>query len=105
VVPDDRAAIAIFPVACATFGMTTSNHWGVTQTLAGPTAAGRWTSLQNAFGNLAGIAMPWITGEIVGRTKSFRLAFVLVAVLVTLGAVSYAVVIGRVEQIRWRDAA
>jgi MFS family permease len=105
VVPDDSAAIAIFTVACATFGMTTSNHWGVTQTLAGPTAAGRWTSLQNAFGNLAGIAMPWITGEIVGRTKSFRLAFVLVAVLVTLGAVSYALVIGRVEQIRWRDAA
>jgi predicted MFS family arabinose efflux permease len=100
---DDRVSIALFTLACFTFGMTTSNHWGVTQTLAGPAAAGKWTGLQNAFGNLAGVTTPWITGKIVGSTESFFWAFVLVAAMVTLGALSYAFVIGRVEPIRWRS--
>jgi MFS transporter, ACS family, D-galactonate transporter len=100
-VSDDRVSIGLFTLACFTFGMTTSNHWGVTQTLAGPAAAGKWTGLQNAFGNVAGVAMPWITGIIVQKTHSFYWAFVLVAVLVAMGAVSYAFVVGRVETIRW----
>jgi predicted MFS family arabinose efflux permease len=101
-VSDDRISIALFTLACFTFGMTTSNHWGVTQTLAGPAAAGKWTGMQNAFGNVAGITMPWITGVIVGQTKSFYWAFVLVAVMVTLGAASYAFLVGKIEPIRWR---
>ena len=101
IVADDRVSIALFTVACFAFGMTTSNHWATTQTLAGPAAAGKWTGMQNAFGNLAGIAMPWITGVIVDRTKSFHMAFVLVAVIVALGAGSYGLVIGRLEPIPW----
>jgi len=104
-VSDDRVSIALFTLACFTFGMTTSNHWGVTQTLAGPAAAGKWTGLQNAFGNVAGVTMPWITGIIVQRTQSFYWAFVLVAVLVALGAISYAFIVGRIETIRWRSYA
>jgi MFS family permease len=100
---DDHISIGLFTLACFAFGMTTSNHWGVTQTIAGPAAAGKWTGMQNAFGNLAGIAMPWITGEIVQRTGTFRLAFVLVAVIVTVGAASYAFLVGRLEPIRWRE--
>jgi MFS family permease len=102
-VADDRLSIALFTLACFTFGMTTSNHWGVTQTLAGPAAAGKWTGMQNAFGNVAGITMPWITGVIVKETGSFHLAFVLVAVMVVLGAASYALLVGRIEPIRWRS--
>jgi len=103
-VADDRLSISLFALACFSFGMTTSNHWGVTQTLAGPSAAGKWTGMQNAFGNVAGITMPAITGVIVGQTKSFHLAFVLVAVMVTLGAASYGFLIGPIKPIRWRDA-
>jgi MFS family permease len=102
-ISDDRWSIALFTFACFTFGMTTSNHWGVTQTLAGPTAAGKWTGMQNAVGNLAGITMGWATGQIVAQTHSFRLAFVLVAVMVVIGAASYALVIGRIEPIRWKS--
>jgi nitrate/nitrite transporter NarK len=98
---DDNVSIALFTLACFTFGMTTSNHWGVTQTIAGPAAAGKWTGLQNAVGNVAGVTMPWITGKIVQETHSFYWAFVLVAMMVTVGAVSYAFLVGRVEPIAW----
>ncbi len=102
-IEDDWWSIALFTVACFTFGMTTSNHWGVTQTLAGPAAAGKWTGMQNFVGNLAGITMGWITGAILKQTHSFHLAFVLVAVMVVIGAIGYAFVIGRIEPIRWRS--
>jgi hypothetical protein len=39
-------------------GMSASNIWAITQTLAGPYAAGRWTGLQNFVGNLAGSLWP-----------------------------------------------
>jgi cyanate permease len=104
-IQDDTWSIALFTLACFTFGMTTSNHWGVTQTLAGPAAAGKWTGMQNFVGNLAGITMGWVTGKIVEQTHSFYLAFVLVAVMVVIGAASYAFIVGRVETIRWREAA
>jgi predicted MFS family arabinose efflux permease len=102
-ISDDWWSIALFTFACFTFGMTTSNHWGVTQTLAGPAAAGKWTGMQNAVGNLAGITMGWATGQILKQTQSFHLAFVLVAVMVVIGAASYAFVIGRIEPIRWKS--
>ena len=58
-------------LACVAFGTYTSNHWAITQTLAGPLAAGRWTSLQNGIGNLSGIVASWLTGVVVDRTGSF----------------------------------
>ncbi|MDP2999414.1 MAG: MFS transporter [Bryobacterales bacterium] len=99
--PNDTVSMALFTIACFAFGMATSNHWAITQTMAGPAAAGKWTGMQNAFGNLAGVTTPWITGVIVGRTQSFHWAFVLVAVMVILGACSYGLVVGRLEPIRW----
>ena len=99
--PSDTVSMALFTLACFAFGMATSNHWAITQTMAGPAAAGKWTGMQNAFGNLAGVTTPWITGIIVGRTQSFHWAFVLVAVMVILGACSYGLVVGRLEPIRW----
>ena len=102
IVKDDAVSIGLFTLACFAFGMTTSNHWGVTQTIAGPAAAGKWTGMQNAFGNVAGITTPWITGLIVGRTHSFYWAFVLVALAAALGACSYGFLVGKVEPIQWR---
>jgi MFS family permease len=105
IVRDDAVSIGLFTVACFAFGMTTSNHWGVTQTIAGPAAAGKWTGMQNAFGNVAGITTPWITGVIVDRTHSFYWAFVLVALAAALGACSYGLLIGKVEPIQWQRRA
>ena len=60
VIHNEMLSMALLLVACMSFGVYTSSHWAITQTLAGPLAAGRWTSIQNGIGNLAGIAAPWL---------------------------------------------
>jgi len=61
----------------------------LTQTLAGPEAAGRWTGLQNACGNLAGIASAVFTGWLVAKTGQFAMAFVAASVACLAGAGSF----------------
>lgn len=102
IVSDVNVAMALLLAACASFGLFTSNHWAVTQTLAGPLAAGKWTGLQNGFGNLAGIASPWLTGWLVKTTGSFALAFILAAAVLLVGAMSYLFVIGPLTPIAWK---
>jgi cyanate permease len=105
VVQDETFSIVLLLLACMAFGVYTSNHWAITQTLAGPLAAGRWTSIQNGVGNLSGIAAPWLTGVVVDRTGSFYLAFLVSAVIALVGAFLWTVVVGPVETVRWRDSS
>lgn len=101
VAPSDNVSLGLFLFACAAFGFTTSNHWAVTQTIAGPPAAANWVGLQNCVGNTAGIVAPWVTGKIVATTGSFALAFAAVAVMVVLGALAYAFIVQKIEPIDW----
>jgi ACS family D-galactonate transporter-like MFS transporter len=83
------------------YGLFSSNLWAITQTLAGPTAAGRWSGFQNCCGNLAGVVAPWLTGFVVSRTGEYYWAFVACCVVLAIGACSYIFVVRRVERIRW----
>ena len=74
-VTSSGTSVALITAACVFLGMFTSNVWAITQTLAGPLAAGRWTGIQNAIGNLGGVVSPLLTGWIVSETGSFSLAF------------------------------
>ncbi len=94
-------SIVLLMVACMAFGTYTSNHWAITQTLAGPLMAGRWTSLQNGIGNLSGIAAPTLAGFIVETSGSSKLAFLVSALIVLIGALMWGVVVGPVEPVRW----
>jgi MFS family permease len=100
-VRDPMIAIVLLTAACLAFGMTSSNVWTITQTIAGPEVAGKWTGVQNAVGNMAGIVAPWLTGFIVARTGAFYLAFVLVCGFSFAGAASFLFLVGRVEPERW----
>jgi len=82
--------------------MCTSNLWAITQTLAGPAASGKWTGLQNGFGNLAGVVAPHLTGLIVKQTHSFVLAFAAAAAAATIGGLAFLLIVGKVEPIQWR---
>jgi cyanate permease len=82
--------------------MCSSNIWAITQTLAGPAAAGKWTGLQNAFGNLSGIVAPALTGWIVKETNSYVMAFVATAVAASIGGLSFLFVIPKVAPIVWK---
>ena len=96
-------SLVLLSAACFAYGIYSSNLWAITQTLAGPWAAGRWTGLQNFFGNLSGILAPWLTGWIVQRTGHFYWAFVVTTGFLVLGTVCFTIVIPKVEEIAWRD--
>lgn len=94
-------AMVVLHLAGFFYGLYTSNLWTITQTLAGPTAAGRWSGFQNCCGNLSGIVAPWLTGFVVGRTGKYYLAFLACCCVLAVGACSYVFVVRKVERIRW----
>ena len=101
-VRNSSISMVLLLVASLCFGLFTSNLWAITQTLAGPDAAGRWTGWQNMFGNFAGIVGPWLTGRIVDVTGQFLLAFVAVSSLLVVGALSYLFIVGELKPADWR---
>jgi MFS transporter, ACS family, D-galactonate transporter len=101
-VNSQRLGIVLLYASCVGFGTYTSNHWTITQTLAGPMMAGRWTSVQNGIGNFSGILASWLTGFLVDRHGSFRLAFLIAAGFAVGGAALWGFVVGPVQQVRWR---
>jgi len=99
---DSRLAVLFLFVTCAGAGLCTANLWAITQTIAGPLAAGKWSGLQNCFGNFAGIIAPALTGYVVQRTGHFFWAFAVTAAVLLAGALSWAFVVGRVEPVHWK---
>jgi MFS family permease len=102
IVDSKDISMALLFLACVFFGMWSSNHWALIQTLAGPPAAGKWTAVQNGFGNLAGVAAPALTGLVVKHTGQFFGAFAVATGFALAGAFFYMFVIGRIEQVDWR---
>ena len=95
-------AMSLLVTASFSFGLFSSNHWAITQTLAGPAAAGKWTGLQNCSGNLAGVVAPVVTGFVVERTGSFFFAFVFVCGFMLISALSYLLIVHKIEPTKWR---
>ena len=94
-------ALGLLAIACTGQGAYASNHWAITQTLAGPVMAGRWSSLQNGIANFSGIVAPWLTGLIVQTQGSARLAFTVTGVVALIGGLSWGLLVRRVEPVRW----
>lgn len=104
-IKDFTSSMALLVAAAMFLGLWASNHWAMTQTLAGPRAAGKWTGLQNAVGNLAGVVSPALTGLVVERTGSFLPAFLLAACFALAGAVAYRFGLGPIQQVPWKTRA
>lgn len=96
-----RLATVMAVLVAASLGVCSSNVWAITQTLAGPSAAGRWTGVENFVGNLGGAVAPALTGFVLGRTGDYFWAFAITAAVSLLGALSWAFWIGRVEPVAW----
>jgi MFS family permease len=94
-------SVVMLVMAMASFGACSSCMWGITQTLAGPQAAGRWTGFQNFFGNISGVVAPALTGFIVDRTGEFFWAFAITAGIAMLGAWSWVFFVGPIRQVEW----
>lgn len=103
-VPDPNMALIAVTVAGISMGFSSSNNWAITQILAGQAGAGKWTGIQNAFGNLGGVVSPWLTGYIVNETGSFYLAFMSTSIVLVVGSLLYFFLIPRVEPLKWSNA-
>lgn len=96
-----NVSIALLSLAYVAFGIYASNHWAITQTLAGTTAAGTWAGLQNTVGSVSGIIAPIATGFVVQETGSFFWAFVSPAILALVGVYCYLFLVGDVAPVDW----
>lgn len=94
-------AMFVLHLAGFLYGIYSSNLWAITQTLAGPSAAGKWSGFQNCAGNMSGVIAPAVTGFIVAATGKFYLAFLACAVVLLIGSMSYLFIVRKVEPVRW----
>jgi MFS transporter, ACS family, D-galactonate transporter len=101
VLAGSRLGTVMAVLVAGSLGVCSSNVWAITQTLAGPRAAGRWTGIENFVGNLGGALAPALTGFVLGRTGHYFWAFAITAVVSLLGALSWAFWVGRVEPVVW----
>ena len=104
-ITNPRIAVAVLILASMGYGIFSSSHWAITQTIAGPAAVGRWTGMQNFVGNLSGVVAPLLTGFVVQATGQFFWAFVVIGAVTLTGSLSFLFGLGRVEPIRWRRPA
>jgi ACS family D-galactonate transporter-like MFS transporter len=101
IVEDLTASLVLLTVAYTALGLTVSNLWAISQTLAGPTAAGKWSGAQNCLGAIAGIVAPIVSGLVVQQTGNFSLAFLIMAILALVGAASYVFLVRTIAPIDW----
>jgi MFS family permease len=94
-------SVGLLVAASLSLGIFTSNVWAITQTLAGPTAAGKWAGIQNCVGNLGGVVAPALTGIIVQKTGSFFLAFATASAVLGLAIIVYLTTIGQIKPLNW----
>jgi ACS family D-galactonate transporter-like MFS transporter len=97
------ASLALLTFCCLGYGAFSSNHWAITQTLAGPAMAGRWSSLQNGVANFSGIVAPWVAGLVLARQGNSRLAFSIAGAVSLTGALAYLLLVRRVEPVDWEQ--
>ncbi len=101
-VKDSKLSMVLLTISCLSFGFFSSNVWAITQTLAGPWAAGKWTGLQNCIGNIPGIVAPWFTGWVVKETGQFYWAFVAATCFLVIGTVCFLWIVPRVAPVDWK---
>jgi nitrate/nitrite transporter NarK len=97
--PTEQSSTTLLILMFIAMGGWSSNHWALSQTLAGPGTAGKWTALQNCIGNFAGIVAPYVTGYALDLTHNFFAAFVIASTFLLIAVISYWFMVGRPRQI------
>lgn len=98
-IPRVEFGVASLFAASFTLGIYASNLFALTQSLAGAEAAGRWTGLQNACGNIPGIIAPFVTGWIVATTGQYFAAFIAAGIALLIGAACFAFLVREGDQL------
>ena len=100
--PDIRITMVLLTASGFFFGFISSNVWAITQTLAGPLAAGQWTGIQNFIGNIPGMFGLWFTGWLIKASGGHYLpAFYVAAGFALAGVVCFGLIVQRIEEVDW----
>ncbi|MBM3840188.1 MAG: MFS transporter [Verrucomicrobia bacterium] len=78
-------------------GLSTANQLVILQDCAPPEQVGMYVGIYNFVGNLAGIIAPIITGFLIQMTGSYTPAFVVAALMIAAGQLSYWFIVGRLK--------
>jgi sugar phosphate permease len=92
---------AIFWISIALGGLAAAAPvgWSLPSLIAPKGGAGTIGGIMNFANNLMGAAAPIVTGVIVGATNSFTNAFFVAGVILVVGIVCFAFVLGKIEPI------
>ena len=91
------ATLAVACVSMALFFIYFGGNaaWGLAQAMAPASIVGSVSATQN-FGSFVFASLaPFVTGWLLDHTQSFRIAFILCALVTTLGALSYGLIVKR----------
>jgi MFS transporter, ACS family, D-galactonate transporter len=102
-VKEEWASNTFIVLACISLAGFSSNHWALTQCLAGPGASAKWTGVENCLGNFAGVVAPYISGLALAETHSFLAAFVISGLVSLMGALGFSFIVGAPRQVMWRE--
>jgi MFS family permease len=92
-VDDAHTAVALIIGGCLV-GLSTANMLVILQSCAPPDEVGLWVGIYNFVGNIAGVIAPLLTGLIIKWTDSYTPAFVLAAVMIAVGQLSFWFIVG-----------
>jgi MFS transporter, ACS family, D-galactonate transporter len=102
-VPPGMYTVMLLIGAAAAFGLFSSNHWALSQTLAGPQAAAKWTGLENCFGNMAGVLAAWLPGVVLQATHEFFYAFLIACGILLVSITGFWFVVGKTTHVVWAN--
>jgi MFS family permease len=105
VLAPDNLVTPMLAMVGFSMGLQASTIWAITQTIAGPKMVGRWVGVQNFFGNFAGWVAPALTGILLDKTGHYYWAFGITAAVCWIGALSWIIVVGPVEEVDWAKHA
>jgi MFS family permease len=97
----ERSYLACLITCAIGCGAANAGTFAFAQTLAGPSAAGKWVGLQNGIANMAGVTGPALTGFLVDWTGHFASAFAVAAVITLGGAFAWCFGVRKLEPVEF----
>jgi len=96
---DPNVAIIWISIALGGLAFSAPIGWSIPALIAPKGSVGTVGAIMNFLNNVAGIAAPIITGYVIGGTNSFSTAFLIAAVVLVIGILSYVFLLGKIEPI------
>jgi MFS family permease len=93
-------AIIFISIALGGLAFSAPIGWSIPSLIAPKGTVGSVGSIMNFFNNVAGIIAPIVAGFIFQVTGSFAINFIIAAIILVLGILSYLFLLGRIEQIQ-----